>query len=90
MRVAFSKPVHAAKVKISQPSANHGPFTAKPNSCHVQNPVGDPTYLVFPKPVHVARARIGLPSANYDPFTAKPSSLHMQHPAGDNNHLPLS
>ena len=35
VRVAFSKPSHAARVRIGLPGANHDPFTAKPSSCHV-------------------------------------------------------
>ena len=34
LRVVFSKPVHATRVRIGPPGANHGPFTAKPSSCH--------------------------------------------------------
>ena len=32
----FSKPVHAARGRIGPSGANHGPFTAKPSSCHEQ------------------------------------------------------
>ena len=35
MRVAFSKPVHAARARVGQPSPNHGTLTAKPSSHHV-------------------------------------------------------
>ena len=35
MRVAFSKPAHAARMRIDPPNANHGFFTAKPSSCHL-------------------------------------------------------
>ena len=37
VRVAFSKPVHVARTRIGPPSANHGPFKAKPSSCHVHS-----------------------------------------------------
>ena len=34
-RVAFSKPVHAARAGIGPPSPNHSTLTAKPSSHHV-------------------------------------------------------
>ena len=34
-RVTFSKSAHTARVRIGPPGTNHGPFTAKPSSCHV-------------------------------------------------------
>ena len=37
VRVAFSKPAHAARAQIGQPGANHAAFTAKPNSYHVHS-----------------------------------------------------
>ena len=33
MRVAFSKVVHAARVRVSLPGANHGPLPGKPSIC---------------------------------------------------------
>ena len=37
VRVAFSMPVHATRVRIGSLSANHGSFIAKPGSCHVHS-----------------------------------------------------
>ena len=37
VRVAFSKLTHATKPRVGPPGANHGPFTAKPSSCHVHS-----------------------------------------------------
>ena len=37
MREAFSKPAHAARPRVGPPGANHGPFAAKPSSCHVHS-----------------------------------------------------
>ena len=35
VRVAFSKLVHAASLRVGSPGTNHGPFTAKLSSYHV-------------------------------------------------------
>ena len=35
VRVAFSKPVHAARARVGPPGPNHGAETAKPSSHHV-------------------------------------------------------
>ena len=35
VRVVFSKPVHVVRSEGGPPSANHGPFKAKPSSHHV-------------------------------------------------------
>ena len=37
VRVAFSKPSHAARARIRPPGANHDPFTLKPSSYHVHS-----------------------------------------------------
>ena len=52
VQVVLSNPIHAARVRIGPPSANQGPFTAKPNSCHVTALAGDPTYHTFAAHAH--------------------------------------
>ena len=51
VRVAFSKPAHAARVRTSPPGANHSPFTAKPSSCHAHS-----TLRVYP--IHLLRCSV--------------------------------
>ena len=38
VRVMFSKSIHAARARITPPSNNQVPFTAKPSSCYVHTP----------------------------------------------------
>ena len=49
MRVAFSKPVHAASARIGPHSPNHGTLTAKPSSHHVHVTLRHRTLYLFSK-----------------------------------------
>lgn len=55
VRVVFSKPPHAARVRIDQPSGNHSPFTAKPRCtapCGCLHPPPCPTVSGDTEPAH--------------------------------------